>query len=34
MVSAGRSQNGFLKSLSEDDFEAIRPHLTTVERRN
>ena len=31
MVSAGRSQNGFLKSLSEDDFEAIRPHLTTVE---
>jgi CRP-like cAMP-binding protein len=31
MVSAGRSQNGFLKSLSEEDFEAIRPHLTTVD---
>jgi CRP-like cAMP-binding protein len=31
MVSAGRSQNGFLKSLSEGDFDAIRPHLITVE---
>jgi CRP-like cAMP-binding protein len=31
IVSAGRSQNGFLKSLSEDDFEAIGPHLTNVE---
>lgn len=31
MVSAARSQNGLLKSLSEDGFEAIRPHLTTVE---
>src|SRR5450631_838065 len=31
IVSAGRSQNGFLRSLSEDDFEAIRPHLTNVE---
>jgi CRP-like cAMP-binding protein len=31
MVSAARSQNGFLKSLSEDSFEAIRPYLTIVE---
>src|SRR5664279_5019503 len=31
MVSASRSQNGFLKSLSEDSFEAIRPYLTIVE---
>lgn len=31
MVSAGRSQNRFLKSLSEDSFEAIRPYLTIVE---
>jgi CRP-like cAMP-binding protein len=31
MVSAGRTQNGFLKSLSEEDFDAIRPHLTTIE---
>jgi CRP-like cAMP-binding protein len=26
-----RSQNGFLASLSADDFELIRPHLKTVE---
>lgn len=31
MVSTGRSQNGFLRSLSEGDFAAIRPHLTAVE---
>jgi CRP-like cAMP-binding protein len=31
MEPAGRSQNGFLRSLSSSDFEAIRPHLKTVE---
>jgi CRP-like cAMP-binding protein len=31
MESAGRSPNGFLKSLCVHDFEAIRPHLRTVE---
>jgi CRP-like cAMP-binding protein len=31
MDSDARSQNGFLKSLSTDDFEAIRPHLRTSE---
>jgi CRP-like cAMP-binding protein len=29
--SAPRSPNGFLSSLSADDFELIRPHLRTVE---
>jgi CRP-like cAMP-binding protein len=31
MESAGCSPNGFLKSLGVHDFEAIRPHLRTVE---
>jgi CRP-like cAMP-binding protein len=31
MTSNPRSQNGFLKSLSPDDFEAIRSHLRTIE---
>jgi CRP-like cAMP-binding protein len=30
MESVARSANGFLASLSMDDFEAIRPHLRTV----
>jgi CRP-like cAMP-binding protein len=29
--SAARSHNGFLSSLTADDFELIRPHLRTVE---
>jgi CRP-like cAMP-binding protein len=29
--SAPRSQNGFLSSLSADDFELIRPHLRTAD---
>src|SRR4051812_5108282 len=29
--SAPRSPNGFLSSLTADDFELIRPHLRTVE---
>ena len=28
---AAREQNGFLRSLSEDDFEALQPHLKTVD---
>jgi hypothetical protein len=31
MESARRPQNGFLGSLIPSDFEAIRPHLKTVE---
>lgn len=31
MKSADREQNGFLKSLSEQDFEALQPHLKTVD---
>jgi CRP-like cAMP-binding protein len=31
MVLASRPQNVFLESLSPNDFEAIRPHLKTVE---
>ena len=31
MNSAPRSQNGFLSSLTADDFELIRPHLRTVD---
>jgi CRP-like cAMP-binding protein len=31
MGAAGRVENGFLRSLSENDFEAIRPHLRIVE---
>jgi CRP-like cAMP-binding protein len=31
MISAARPANGLLASLSDDDFEAIRPHLRTVE---
>ena len=31
MKSAGREQNGFLKSLSDHDFEALQPHLRTVD---
>ena len=31
MNSAPRSPNGFLSSLSADDFELIRPHLRTVD---
>jgi hypothetical protein len=31
MDSGPRSPNGFLSSLSADDFELIRPHLRTVE---
>jgi CRP-like cAMP-binding protein len=31
MDSNARSQNGFLKSLNTDDFEAILPHLRTAE---
>jgi CRP-like cAMP-binding protein len=31
MDSTARSANGFLASLSADDFEAIRPHLRAVE---
>ena len=30
MESEARSQNGLLRSLSADDFEALRPHLRTV----
>ena len=30
MDSEARSQNGLLRSLSADDFEALRPHLRTV----
>jgi CRP-like cAMP-binding protein len=30
MVSDARTQNGFLASLDEDDFESLRPHLRTV----
>jgi len=29
--SAPRSPNGFLSSLTADDFELIRPHLRTVD---
>jgi CRP-like cAMP-binding protein len=29
--SAPRSQNGFLSSLTADDFESIRPHLRTAD---
>lgn len=31
MKSVGREQNGFLKSLSEHDFETLEPHLKTVD---
>ena len=31
MDSAPRSQNGFLSSLTADDFELIRPHLRTAD---
>ena len=31
MDSTSRSPNGFLSSLSADDFELIRPHLRTVD---
>ena len=31
MDSAPRSPNGFLSSLSADDFELVRPHLRTTE---
>ncbi len=31
MNSAPRSQNGFLSSLTADDFELIRPHLRTAD---
>jgi CRP-like cAMP-binding protein len=31
MDSAAPTLNGFLASLSDDDLEAIRPHLRTVE---
>src|SRR4051812_10853175 len=31
MESAPRSPNGFLSSLSADDFELIRPHLRTAD---
>lgn len=31
MKSADHRQNGFLKSLSEQDFEALQPHLKTVD---
>jgi CRP-like cAMP-binding protein len=31
MDSEARLQNGLLRSLSADDFEALRPHLRTVE---
>ncbi len=30
MDSDARTQNGFLASLDEDDFESLRPHLRTV----
>jgi len=30
MESEARSQNGLLRSLGADDFEALRPHLRTV----
>jgi hypothetical protein len=29
--SAPRSQNGFLSSLTADDFELIRPHLRATD---
>ena len=31
MDSAPRSPNGFLSSLTADDFELIRPHLRTAD---
>ena len=31
MAPAARPPNGFLASLSEDDFELVRPHLKTVD---
>ena len=31
MIPASRPPNGFLASLSEDDFELLRPHLKTVD---
>ena len=31
MNSAPRSQNGFLSSLTADDFELIRPHLRAAD---
>ena len=31
MTPAARPPNGFLASLSEDDFELVRPHLKTVD---
>src|SRR4051812_10583806 len=31
MIPAPRPPNGFLASLSEHDFELLRPHLKTVE---
>ena len=31
MDSAPRSPNGFLSSLSADDFELIRPHLRIID---
>ena len=31
MDSAPRSPNGFLSSLSADDFELVRPYLRTVD---
>lgn len=31
MTSTGREQNGFLRSLGDHDFEALQPHLKTVD---
>src|ERR1044071_3986954 len=31
VAPASRPPNGFLASLSEDDFEIVRPHLKTVD---
>ncbi len=31
MNSSGREQNGFLRSLSDEDFEALQPYLKAVE---
>ena len=31
MAPAPRPPNGFLASLSEDDFELVRPHLKTAD---
>ena len=34
MASVSRPPNGFLQSLSEADFESLRPHLTAVELKH